>query len=392
MSSYLNPVVSPVTTSPTEWLTLSEAAREYRLGKSTLRKWDRLGKLKAYRVAANTLSHRRYLRSDLDAFLGRAAGQLSKGNVCSEQPASKLILCARVSTPAQKEDLKRQVERLEAWAAEHRPGATIHRFIRTASGLNASNAVFVRMVNQIVSNRLNGATLICTFKDRVLRFGYDLLKTVCNAHQITIIQIEAEEDKSYIQELTEDILAITHIASCKLYGKRGTKRSSASSIKPVAQTTIDEVNGMLANGYSVRTIFATLKKAGRNLYEDGKPFSIQIARRLAREFRTNKPTSLASPAKGGKGNFSDWLKARLRVGGPGSRVKRSRILKAYAEHCEANGLKKVQRKLALERLSAHVKNLNVQASPCGENSADVLFTGLNLFDKHSGPQNQRDNV
>jgi putative resolvase len=387
MSVYSSSLVSAPTTAPGEWLTLSEASREYRLGKSTLRKWDRLGKLKAYRVACGELSHRRFRRVDLDAFLGRSA-ELSKGDVCdSEQPATgptKLILCARVSTPAQREDLKRQVARLEAWAAENHPAATIHRYVRTASGLNASNAVFVRMVNDIVSNRLNGATLICTFKDRVLRFGYDLLKTVCDAHGITIIQIEAEEDKSYIQELTEDILAITHIASCKLYGKRGTKRSSASNAKALPQSVVDEVNGLLSKGYSIRTVFARLKQAGTNVYEDGKAFSIQIIRRLARAFKANAASSLALSTKPGKASFAEWLKARLRVGGPGSRVKRSRILKAYADYCEANGLKKVQRKLALEQLAKFTKNLNVESTPCGESGNDRLFTGLNLFDKHTG--------
>ncbi len=148
------------------------------------------------------------------------------------------------------------------------------------------------------------------------------------------------------------------------------------------------MNGMLAKGYSIRTVFATLKKAGTNLYDDGKPFSIQIVRRLARQFRTNNTaSSLASPNKPvkkttGKASFAAWLKARLRVGGPGSRVKRSRILKAYADHCTANGLKKVQRKLALEQLAAFTKNLNVQVSPCGEN--DRLFTGLNFFEARTG--------
>jgi predicted site-specific integrase-resolvase len=293
-------------------------------------------------------------------------------------------LCGRVSTPGQRDDLKRQVAKLEAWAAENHPQATIHRYVRIASGLNAGNKTFVKMVNDIVSNRLNGAVLICTFRDRVLRFGYELLKTVCDAHQITIQQIEAEEDKSYVQELTEDILAITHIASCKLYGKRGTRKSSASNVRPLPQSVVDEVNGMLAKGYAVRTIFAHLKHTGKNVYPDGRCFSIQVARRLARQFKAKEHTSLALPSKTVKQSFESWLKERLRAGGPGSRVKRSRILKAYAKYAEANGLKKVQRKLALEQLAAFTKNLNVAGSPCGEGGNDRMFIGLNLFDRHSG--------
>lgn len=390
MSSYSSPVVSPSATS-SEWLTLGEASREFKLGKSTLRKWDRLGKLKAYRVAANTLSHRRFRRVDLEAFLGRSA-ELSKGDVgsCSEQSAKAVILCARCSTSKQSEDLARQVKRLEEYAATFHPGSPVHRYVRTASGLNYQNKTFVRMIQDIVSNKFNGAVLLITHKERLIRFGYDMVQVICDAHNVKIIQTEAEEDKSYIQELTEDILAITHIASCKLYGRRGTKNSSASNTKALPQSVVDEVNGLLAKGYSIRTVFARLKQAGKNVYEDGKAFSIQIIRRLAREFKANTASSLAlsdKPAKKttGKASFADFLRTRLRAGGAGSRVKRSKILAAYKAHCEANELTLVSRKLAYEQLAAYVQNLNVASTPCGENSADRLFTGLNFFEPRTGP-------
>ncbi|WP_425618127.1 IS607 family transposase [Anatilimnocola sp. NA78] len=226
MSSYSSSAVSPHATS-SEWLTLAEASREYRLHKNTLRKWDKLGKLRAYRVAANTLSHRRYLRSDLDAFMGRSAEMAREVGGVPEPSVtgpSKVILCARCSTSKQAEDLSRQVKRLEDYAAQNYPGSPVHRYIRTASGLNYQNKTFVRMIQDVVNNKFNGAVLLITHKDRLIRFGFDMVKVICEAHKVTIIQTEAEEDKSYITELTEDILAITHIASCRLYGLEELRR------------------------------------------------------------------------------------------------------------------------------------------------------------------------
>ncbi|WP_425618126.1 hypothetical protein NA78x_001822 [Anatilimnocola sp. NA78] len=143
---------------------------------------------------------------------------------------------------------------------------------------------------------------------------------------------------------------------------------------------------MIAKGYSIRTIFATLKQTGKNLDDKQRPFSIQIIRRLVRKFKEDAAaTSLANPRSGGGGNFAKFIKAKLRVGGPGSRVKRSKILAAYKSHCEENGLRRVSRKLAYEQLAALTKKLNVAVTPCGEGSKDRLFTGLNLFVARTRP-------
>jgi excisionase family DNA binding protein len=51
---------------PTEWLTLGQAAKYLGVAQSTIRKWSDLGRVPAFYTPGG---HRRYRRSDLDAFL-----------------------------------------------------------------------------------------------------------------------------------------------------------------------------------------------------------------------------------------------------------------------------------------------------------------------------------
>ena len=54
-----------------EWLTLGQAAKYLGIAQSTIRKWSDSGRLAAFYTPGG---HRRFRRSDLDAFLGNARG------------------------------------------------------------------------------------------------------------------------------------------------------------------------------------------------------------------------------------------------------------------------------------------------------------------------------
>ena len=62
--------------------------------------------------------------------------------------------------------------------------------------------------------------IVVNYKDRLVRFGYELIETVCEEHNVDIEIINQTDDISYEEELTEDVLAIITVFSAKLYGKR----------------------------------------------------------------------------------------------------------------------------------------------------------------------------
>ncbi|AKA47933.1 hypothetical protein IX51_01215 [uncultured archaeon] len=82
-----------------------------------------------------------------------------------------VIIYARVSLQDQKEDLARQVQRLKSIS----PDPDIISDIR--SGMRFDPKGFVRLLNEIEADR---ASRICIIhKDRLARFGYDLVEKIC---------------------------------------------------------------------------------------------------------------------------------------------------------------------------------------------------------------------
>ena len=62
--------------------------------------------------------------------------------------------------------------------------------------------------------------LFISFKDRLVRFGFELIEEICNLHNVKIVVINSSEDTSDEQEMIEDIMNIIHVFSCRINGKR----------------------------------------------------------------------------------------------------------------------------------------------------------------------------
>ena len=63
-------------------------------------------------------------------------------------------------------------------------------------------------------------TIYITHKDRLTRFGYGYLEFVCSLYQTKIVVLDETDDKTFEEELTQDLIAIIHHFSMKMYGKR----------------------------------------------------------------------------------------------------------------------------------------------------------------------------
>jgi excisionase family DNA binding protein len=71
MASDSNETGRARTSTETDWLTLGQAAKYLGVAQSTIRKWSDGGRLLAFYTPGG---HRRYRRSDLDAFLAQSGG------------------------------------------------------------------------------------------------------------------------------------------------------------------------------------------------------------------------------------------------------------------------------------------------------------------------------
>lgn len=179
--------------------TLRDACEILRLDPTTLRKWDREGKIRCVRLSNN---YRRIPESELNRVLGVRKKRFD-------------AIYARVSSHDQREDLDRQIQKLGG----HAPGATVFSDIR--SGMRFNRKGFMELLNLIESDEIS--KIYITHKDRIARFGYDLVEDICKLHGTEIIETDGEEIASASEEMTRDLISIITSFSARLYGLRSNK-------------------------------------------------------------------------------------------------------------------------------------------------------------------------
>ena len=167
-----------------------------------LRKWESTGELLP---ARKTLGGTRYYAmADL---LGLA------------NESAPTVCYARVSSHDQKADLERQHAVLEAYCAAKGWRAQVIRDL--GSGMNYRKKGLQELLELILRRRMR--RLVITHKDRLLRFGAELVFTLCELQGIEIVIIHQGEQPSFEEELTQDVLEIITVFSARLYGSRGRK-------------------------------------------------------------------------------------------------------------------------------------------------------------------------
>lgn len=92
-----------------------------------------------------------------------------------------------------------------------------------ASGLNERRTDFNRLLESVFKKEVDKVYI--TFKDRLSRFGFDYFVSIFAYFGTTIVVLDQKEEtnKTYQQELTEDLIAIIHSYSMKMYVNRRKK-------------------------------------------------------------------------------------------------------------------------------------------------------------------------
>lgn len=134
----------------------------------------------------------------------------------------KIAIYARVSTPKQKKDLDNQINYLRQYIVSN--GNIVDNsliFSDISSGMNESRKGLNDLITEIISGTVN--KVIISNRDRLTRFGYGYLKSLFDRYNCEIIEVNLTEDKSFEQELADDLISIIHHFSMKFYGKRKNK-------------------------------------------------------------------------------------------------------------------------------------------------------------------------
>ncbi|GHO85064.1 hypothetical protein KSZ_30700 [Dictyobacter formicarum] len=148
------------------------------IGKSTktLQKWDREGKLVAYR---SPQSNRRYYTHD-QYLEYRGLKAAAKGQT---------IVYARVSGVTQKPDLANQLKALETYCQDHQ--IAVDEWMQDiGSGLNYKRKNFNRIMEMVELGQVK--RLIIAHRDRLVRFGFSYFEAFCQQHNCEIVIVNGE--------------------------------------------------------------------------------------------------------------------------------------------------------------------------------------------------------
>ena len=173
----------------------------------TLREWDKKDILKPHHVAPT--GYRYYSQEQLNHFLG------IKG---IETKNKKVIGYCRVSSRKQKDDLERQIENVKTYMFAK--GYQFEIIKDIGSGINYNKEGLNQLIDMITNSEVEKVVVL--YKDRLIRFGFELIKNLCDKYGTTIEIIDNTE-KTEEQELVEDLIQIVTVFSCRLQGKRANK-------------------------------------------------------------------------------------------------------------------------------------------------------------------------
>lgn len=194
-------------------LTVSQAAELLGVSTKTIRRWETEGRIKSIRTEGG---HRRFTITDL---------------IGNKQDNSLTVAYARVSSPDQKDDLERQKIVLEAYCAKQ--GWSFEVISDLGSGLNYRKKGLIKLIKLICSDQIE--RLVLTHKDRLLRFGSDLIFTLCEIFGTEVVIINRTEDSTFEEVLAQDVIEIITIFSARLYGSRSHKNQQiVKQLKEVA--------------------------------------------------------------------------------------------------------------------------------------------------------------
>ena len=177
---------------------LREAIKLTGLSGNTLRKYADDGTIKSQRLGKS--QQRRFDVGELVSFRPKQS-----------EPLPSTVCYCRVSSSKQKKDLARQV----VFMRNQFPDSEIIQDV--GSGLN-----FKRKGLQTILQRLlqgDKFTLVVAHRDRLCRFGFDLFEFLFAKNKGEIMVLD-DSKLSPQSELTEDLLSILHVFSCRMHGLR----------------------------------------------------------------------------------------------------------------------------------------------------------------------------
>lgn len=195
------------------YVTAKEAKNILKINATTLKSWKDKGILSYKKLSDKKILY------DIDSVLKD-----------SDMADNRLnVIYARVSNTKQHNDLLNQIELVKSYCITN--GIKISKVYQDiASGMNENRKDFNILINDVISGKIKN--IYISFKDRLTRFGFDYFKNLFQKYNVNIVILDEleESNKTFQDELTEDLISIIHNFSMKLYSNRRKKLKEIEKI------------------------------------------------------------------------------------------------------------------------------------------------------------------
>lgn len=130
----------------------------------------------------------------------------------------KIVSYSRVSTQNQKEQLKEQTIRIYDSCISR--GLTLNKqYEEIKSGMSGDRPKLQELIREVITGNIE--LVVIENKDRLVRFGFDILEQIFKYYNTKILVLnDSLENKTYEQELTDDLISIIHYFTMKSYSHR----------------------------------------------------------------------------------------------------------------------------------------------------------------------------
>jgi predicted site-specific integrase-resolvase len=204
-----------------------EFAEKIGVSVKTLQRWDTNGKLPAKRTLSG---HRFYTEEDF----------LIAQGLKPIESKRKIIVYCRVSSSGQKPELKNQISAMETFCLSS--GLVVDEWIsEVGGGLNFKRKKFLSIMMSMLKGEIS--TIVIAHKDRMCRFAFDFIEELANSVGCNIL-VANQESLSPQQELVEDLIAIIHCFSCRLYGLRNYSKEIKENLKKAIDKPVQDMTSL----------------------------------------------------------------------------------------------------------------------------------------------------
>ena len=194
------------------------------------------------------------------------------------------------------------------------------------------------------------SVVLCTYRERIARFGLKVIEHLCKANGVTIVETGGEDgekkERTLQEDMVESCLAVLHCFRAKMNGVRGGARTK--TIFPAGFT--ERVAALAGSGMSRRDIVAAIESEKWECGNTGKRLGERSVRR-------------AMESLGGAAIIPASVKtfvARRCVVAASKRETTANLYAAYVCHCESGNCRPLGRDKWTECLKHTVKGIRLE--------------------------------